>query len=298
MSEEKSFSNIMYMTSACQLSCRYCYEAEKRKQLKEDFWITEDQVKEGLDFFKDARRNRSILFFGGEPLLAWDKIKFAVKYVFSTIITNDYDRFYFNIITNGIRLSDDIFFEEYFNFFEKEYPRSDVKLEISYDGSGQADRVFPDGSPSKDIVLKAINKLDKNNKEFYLRYTLTEKTYDVIEKELIYLFEKYKNLAGMTVNIASTNLDKLSGDYKKSVDAKRNNMLGIYEIYKKPICDFTCALCKRCHPTDFNMHYVPGIGNKISSKVQKGFDRWNPLVGESYEMDRYDLEGRAIGKNA
>ena len=131
---EKTVSNILYLTSACQLACKYCYEADKRKKLKEDFWISEEQLKEALDFFKDHNiENRNALLFGGEPLLAWDKIKFAVDYVLNTL---KFDYFGFDIITNGIKLADEAFFVEFFNSFNN---RIRLKLEISYDGKGQSE---------------------------------------------------------------------------------------------------------------------------------------------------------------
>ena len=104
---EKTFSNILYLTSACQLACKYCYEADKRRKLEKDFWISDDQLKEALDFFKEHNiENRNVLLFGGEPLLAWDKIKFAVDYVLNTL---KFDNFGFDVITNGIKLADEEF---------------------------------------------------------------------------------------------------------------------------------------------------------------------------------------------
>lgn len=291
---EKTFSNVLYLTSVCQLACKYCYELETRKKLKEDFYITEEEIEEAVDFFVDHnKQNRNLVLFGGEPLLAWDKIQYVVNYAGEH---PKLDGFSFDLITNGIRLADKKFFGDFFVLVDK-YEKIKFKIEISYDGKGQVERVFPDGSSSQELVLKSLDLLEKNKREFYIRYTLNTTTYDIIEEELIYLFEKYQYLSGITVNIAASNLDALEGNYKISVNKKIPSLLGIYSIYKKPICDFACKYCRRCIPTDFNMHYVPGIGNKISSKDQGGFDRWNPLTGKDYEKDRYDLEGRSIGKH-
>jgi sulfatase maturation enzyme AslB (radical SAM superfamily) len=284
-------SGILYLTTECQLRCKYCYEAEVREKMKTEVVITKEEIREAIDFFIDHNsNNKNLCLFGGEPLLAWDEIKYAIDY---SGTHPDLTHFNFNIITNGIRLGDDEFFEEFIKTLNK-YQNIYIKLEISYDGSGQSERTFPDGSETSSILIKVLDKLNVVGQDFFIRYTLNRKTYDCIEKELIYLYERYSYLKGITINIACKDLDKINGNYKVEVDKKRPVFRAIYSLYNKPICGYVCDLCKICKPTDFDMHYIPTIGNKISDKNQSVFDRWNPLIGEKYVSPKYNLNGEIV----
>lgn len=65
----------------CNLSCSYCYSAKGRSKME----IDEKQLKVMLDYFIDKNRtdsNHLSIFIsgGGEPLISWKKLSFAIEY--------------------------------------------------------------------------------------------------------------------------------------------------------------------------------------------------------------------------
>ena len=69
-------SNLTFIvTDDCNYNCSYCPQKKGKKT------ITHEIIESAVDFFypflKSSDKNR-IGFYGGEPLLAFDKIKYAV----------------------------------------------------------------------------------------------------------------------------------------------------------------------------------------------------------------------------
>lgn len=142
------------MTENCNLRCKYCFENRQRndsviskrvvdfipefiiRYLNNDFVLNSDKV--------------IINFNGGEPLLEFEQIKNVISKF------NKYDkRIYFQISTNLTLLSNDMI-----DFFEE----CDISLHVSIDGNKQTHdryRIFGDGSPTHDIVLKNLERLKK-----------------------------------------------------------------------------------------------------------------------------------------
>lgn len=65
----------------CNLHCAYCYSAQGRSNKQ----IDRNTLKSSLDFFIDSSRttSRKLSLFisgGGEPLVSWDTVRFAIEY--------------------------------------------------------------------------------------------------------------------------------------------------------------------------------------------------------------------------
>ena len=92
-------------TEACNLRCDYCFVQEKRPNR-----FTAEMGKRALDFMvmnSGAVDRLNYTFFGGEPLLEFDRIHEVLKYSDEVTRTTG-KKVTFNITTNGILLSDDI----------------------------------------------------------------------------------------------------------------------------------------------------------------------------------------------
>lgn len=78
-------------TFKCNFACSYCYSRHGRKNQT----ISIEQLRRGIDYFLRPGRHSSkfVLFIsgGGEPLLAWEQLKYAVEYSRSKARMNKYD---------------------------------------------------------------------------------------------------------------------------------------------------------------------------------------------------------------
>ncbi|MCJ7644170.1 MAG: radical SAM protein [Candidatus Aminicenantes bacterium] len=96
------FSNLsLILTGGCNFSCSYCY------QEKDDLFLDPTGVERAIEFFFPRFENEcSILFYGGEPLLAKDTIKSTVHAV-KAENRRQRKNIQYSISTNGSLLDDD-----------------------------------------------------------------------------------------------------------------------------------------------------------------------------------------------
>ena len=118
-----NFSNLAFiLTDDCNFDCSYC------RQKKEKIVMEPSTVKKAVRFFYPfLDKEAYIIFYGGEPLLAFDKIKTAV----SLLQEQDNEgekKLNFSITTNGSLLND-----ENLEFFQ----RHGFSIMLSYDGLAQ-----------------------------------------------------------------------------------------------------------------------------------------------------------------
>lgn len=148
----------LQVTENCNLACTYCYQI-----CKSSHRMPFDIAKKYIDVLltdKDIEENyESIIldFIGGEPLLEIDLIDKVVdyfKYKAVMLSSKFAYRFRISICTNGI-----LYFNPKVQKFIKKNAK-DLSFSVSLDGNKKlhdACRVFPDGSPSYELVVKAIN---------------------------------------------------------------------------------------------------------------------------------------------
>lgn len=151
------------VTDDCNLCCSYCYQINKAEHYM-DF----DVAKRFIDMLLDADESSNeyinpsnspgiiIEFIGGEPFLAVDLIDRITDYFIRQMIEKQHPwvaRYKISISTNGTL---------YFNPKVQEYIKKNMRnlsLGISIDGNKKLHdscRVFPDGSGSYDIAMKAV----------------------------------------------------------------------------------------------------------------------------------------------
>ncbi|MCE1248229.1 MAG: radical SAM protein [Firmicutes bacterium] len=161
----KKINNIvLWMTEDCNLRCSYCFVEKKNKQISESVM---DSLLEFISKNKEQFAEYvNINFTGGEPLLAFEQIRYFV---------NKYDNMrhklppvMFTIITNGTLLNDNII--EYLQ-------ERQISLILSLDGlpSVMAEqRPFSDGSSSYRADLEEmLKKLTDRNISLKARLTFT-----------------------------------------------------------------------------------------------------------------------------
>lgn len=108
-------------TTCCNFSCPYCFEENKTKQT-----ISDDVIKKIIEFVNrnEEARTMDVMWYGGEPLLAFDKIKVIIKEFEEHSKLPIHNQ---SIVTNGY-----LFDKEKCEFF-KQHPLSD--LQITIDGT-------------------------------------------------------------------------------------------------------------------------------------------------------------------
>lgn len=117
-------SNLTFIvTDDCNFNCSYCMQKKEKKTMDNT------TIKTAVDFFYPFLKGDKIyiLFYGGEPLLAYDKIKYTVQLLQEKNKTEN-KNFEFALTTNGSLITDEML--DYFN-------RHQFGLMLSFDGLSQ-----------------------------------------------------------------------------------------------------------------------------------------------------------------
>lgn len=143
------FKIYLIITEKCNMRCKYCYKIYKNNEMS---FRTADEIIHFL--FKNLKKNNinyEIRFFGGEPLLKFDIVKFITKEI------RKYNQdVLFKLSTNGTLLSKNVI-----NFLKK----YNFLIKISLDGNNiihNSSRKFINGTGSYEHILKNISYLLKN----------------------------------------------------------------------------------------------------------------------------------------
>lgn len=176
--EESSLLALcLNVAGTCNLQCKYCF-VEYHKTVGK---MNKETAKNAVDFLItkscDAK-NLSISFFGGEPLINFDLIKFVVKYA-KELEREFGKKFSFGITTNGTLLNKAV--QDFLN-------HHNFSAIISLDGPPEINdkyRIFPDGAGSYDIVVPQVSRFvqSRSGKGVTIRSTFTHETlypYDIV----------------------------------------------------------------------------------------------------------------------
>ena len=104
----------------CNFHCKYCHQTDLPRSWVEE--ATPAKIDQLIDLIKQSglRIDKNLLFWGGEPLVYWKTLKYAIPKLREFL-----PDIKFSIVTNGSLLND-----EKFEFFKK----YNVDICISYDG--------------------------------------------------------------------------------------------------------------------------------------------------------------------
>lgn len=174
---------ILVVTENCNLRCKYCaYGGTYKYQRTHSTRRMSSQVaKKAIDYFLDeyvAPESvghlpvRTVIgFYGGEPLLRFDLIKYCVEYARSKE-NFESARCGFSITTNATLLTDEII--DYF-------VENEVKLSVSLNGPKEEHdrlRVYRNGGGTFDRVMANLGKVKQRHPEYYVRDVMISVIYD------------------------------------------------------------------------------------------------------------------------
>lgn len=177
--KEKYETIVLPISATCNLSCPYCFAQTEngfgfKNFQKEDI----DNIVKFLVKKNIRKKNITIIFFGGEPLLSVSIIKYTIN-----LFIEKYPQYKINysITTNGTVLNDEII---------QIFKENNFAVLISLDGFDNEYNVrkFKTGNSSVNSVIENIYKLKNNGIYPNLRATLLNnnpyicETYDFFEK--------------------------------------------------------------------------------------------------------------------
>jgi uncharacterized protein len=139
----------MFVAQTCNLACKYCYAENQGSNAVGQLmsWDVAEATINHLVQASGSRRDLTITFFGGEPLMNVDLIVRTVNYC-KEVSKSTGKRFAFTISTNGTLLTEDV--RAFLN-------SHGFTMLVSLDGYADmhnAQRPFRDGSPSYQKVLE------------------------------------------------------------------------------------------------------------------------------------------------
>jgi len=118
-------TNLTFIvTDDCNYNCSYCLQKKEKKT------ITHETIRAAVDFFYpflNSKHKVYIGFYGGEPLLAFDKIQYAVRLLLEKN-KKENKNLEFTMTTNGSLLT-----REMLEFFNEHH----FALQLSFDGLAQ-----------------------------------------------------------------------------------------------------------------------------------------------------------------
>lgn len=213
------------MTNACNLQCDYCFERKNMTNNQQFFYLSFENMCGYMDLIIENRKKRKISqdypsqinFFGGEPLLEWEKIyNLMEKY-------KNYSFFKYSIITNGTLLN-----EEKLQKF-KNFP---ILWQISLDSikpEGNYPRFKEKSQEFTEHIIKIIKKINDYGFETPIISSVIS-SYSVSS-----MFETYSYFADNKIPIKwQVFFERLENQNKIIPEYENQNKLILNKLIKTP----------------------------------------------------------------
>lgn len=179
-------SAVIILSQMCNLACTYCYAQETRSKTV----LSKNIAKKAIDavFVNNMGKKSFVFIGGGEPLITWDLLEWALNYIHykGKKCNNDVEII---ITTNATLLTD-----ERIKFLRNK----NIHLGISFDilpSIQNVQRIYPHSEEgSFDKVNTVIHKLDKANIEYSIRSTITKEHVSKMVDMVQFVIDNYKNV--------------------------------------------------------------------------------------------------------
>ncbi len=227
---------FMLLTDVCNFACRYCFIKEN---MPPGYQVTKamswDTARTAIDVYfnnlRPTKFRKTIVFYGGEPLLAFDLLRQAVDYI-QEFHREKCEAFKVGllIITNGSRITDEV--AQYF----ASHP--EISLNISLDGEGATNdqkRIYLTGQGTFSDITAGIERLHSaGRKDINISATIDEHNIDRLD-EMLKLNERF-HFQSINFNPLLDTIDRtVSPDYTRHATKrlleyfKKARELGLYE---------------------------------------------------------------------
>jgi len=270
-------TNIIYLTTRCNLGCEYCYESRKN-QIQSD--VTKDQIDEfisEIEVRESEYNQHTVVIMGGEPTIVPDMVEYIAEKMISSKKT-----FNVHMNTNGILLDNDDYRNKFYDLIERSSDNGVSWLVlVSYDWKNNNKRKFKSGETSTHIVESTLRKLSNEDRQFGISCTVSYDNCEELMDYSINILERYK----IVRLVFSWNYQNISnhigpGYIKQLQEYYDPYMAELQRMYDVNICGFngkTCFECGNCAGIDYdgNLYLSPTKGILIEpSTTFKEFDRF------------------------
>lgn len=303
---------VLQLTQRCNMACTYCvysgHYGHMRTRKNED--MSYEVIGKSIDYFLTHSRPekaRSVIFYGGEAMLCFDRIKWAVAYVHKK---NPEKNIRFSISANGL-----ILFEEHLEWLSR---NEDVSVLITLNGERHDTyRLTVSGAGSLDVVLSNIENAKRNYPEVWRNQIGF--IANINESDELDALERFYRPLGKFPNLI-TKISTVHGDsyiseqIKKNVNADwindgiNNNWLQryikhddailkayfdtlFYEIHHRYISADRISIVHSCLPMEVSL-FVRTDGNfNMCTRVTDNLELGNIYTGYNENSLRYLYEG-------
>jgi len=173
---------LLHLTHDCNLRCPYCFTGKKF-----DREMTSDTAKRTAEFVVDYAKQhgqRAVFsFFGGEPMMAWDRLREVVLHA-EAVAREQGVVALFRMNTNGMLIK-----EEHLRFFEEH----DLIFILSIDGNEamhDAERLTEGGKGSHHVLAEKLPRFLEHNPGMMVSVVITPTNVRHAADGLAYLFDQ------------------------------------------------------------------------------------------------------------
>lgn len=270
-------SFAIWVTTNCNMACTYCYEGMN----KDNFNISDSLLEQTLLFiekYMNSYPKEEIIvdFHGGEPLLQFERIKYAVN----RLKEKFKERVKFGITTNGTIISEEIvkFLTDNFHY----------SLSISIDGNAlthDLNRRLKNGEGSYRIVIKNAKRFLEKREDIRIRMTVNSRTVGSLSSNVYNLINEGFKFIVPSIDYFDTDWDneKMLVLQEQITDLRekiKNNLchvkVGLIEDYKSKSIGI-CTGGKNSYHINSNgviypCAFVVGKQNYVIGNVISGLD--------------------------
>jgi uncharacterized protein len=231
------------LTHDCQFRCTYCYAGDKIKKI-----MPKETIDKSIEFlFTHEFEKLEFGFFGGEPLLEWEKIIYATKKI-EEIASQKNIKTNRTITTNGTLLT-----EENVKWLKENL----FYMVISLDGNElmhNTHRKYANGAGTFKDVINGLKNLQKyyKNKEYSINLVVTPQNVKYLSDSVKYLYLEH-NIEDIAI------ADDLYSDW--------DDYAQIWENEYKKIGDFYIEMFRKD-----KFIKISFIEDKIATGIKGGYD--------------------------
>lgn len=250
-----SNTNIIVVTNKCNFDCTYCFERDKIRK-EDEFIITKEEIEKYIDDIKTTERNPVIVIFGGEPLLAWDRIEYIFEYAKKSGLNP-----WYTMNTNGYRFKNEDFFKRY---CENEVVKSGhLSTEISFDGIGNVDRILKSKRNTTIDLINILNKFKEHHIVFRISYTIHNSNENIFDSDIKNIIRTFKP-ERLIINIDYSSNHRIQNE--ENVKERLLNLKSFKSYKTCPICRVHCDECNLCGALTEKYRYYNVENDKIFVK--------------------------------
>ena len=213
--KKELYKLVFNVANMCNLNCKYCYASGGNYKRQNEIMSKEivDKILEKV--FSKYEKVYTVYFFGGEPLLNFKVIKYAVEQLESKYNSSDLD---FRTVTNGMFLT-----KTKAEFFKDH----DFKVYISIDGPKKI-HDYLRGHNTFDVIMENIKEIKQLYPELKIELLCTYTKYHQDNISLEELNEFFKQLGyPYNINGVDTNDKSLKLVEEKSFVEREKDFVDI-----------------------------------------------------------------------